>query len=65
MSYSSLLCNWLSRKGPGVRAACLDGDGPSDDGDVGNFLMPLLAIKGVPPKRLGLLRICRLLSSSR
>ena len=56
--HSSLLCNWLGRKGPGVRAARLDGDGPGDDGDVQNILLPLLPSKGVPPKRLGLIRNC-------
>ena len=61
----TLLCNWLGRKGPGVRAPRLDGDGLGDDGDVGNILMPLLTSMGVPPKRLGLIRNCRLLSSSR
>ena len=50
---------------PGVRAPRLDGDGLGDDGDVGNILMPLLTSMGVPPKRLGLIRNCRLLSSSR
>ena len=52
-------------KGPAVRAARLEGNGPGDDRDVQNILMPLLLSKGMPPKRLGLIRNCRLLSSSR
>ena len=45
-------------KGPAVRAARLEGNGPGDDRDVQNILMPLLLSKGMPPKRLGLIRNC-------
>ena len=45
-------------KDPAVRAARLEGNGPGDDRDVQNILMPLLLSKGMPPKRLGLIRNC-------
>ena len=45
-------------KGPAVRTARLEGNGPGDDRDVQNILMPLLLSKGMPPKRLGLIRNC-------
>ena len=45
-------------KGPAVRAARLEGNGPGDDRDVQNILMPLLLSKGMPPKHLGLIRNC-------
>ena len=45
-------------KGPAVRTARLEGNGPGDDRDVQNILMPLLLGKGMPPKRLGLIRNC-------
>ena len=44
--------------GPAVRTARLEGNGPGDDRDVQNILMPLLLSKGMPPKRLGLIRNC-------
>ena len=47
-----------TKKGPAVRAARLEGNGPGDDRDVQNILMPLLLSKGMPPKRLGLIRNC-------
>ena len=51
-----MLCNWLGRKGPGVRAPRLDGDGLGDDGEVRNARMAFLRSVSVRPKRLGLSR---------
>ena len=51
-----MFCNWLGRKGPGVRAPRLDGDGLGDDGEVRNARMAFLRSVSVRPKRLGLSR---------